>query len=350
MNKYFSKLLPYNFRHFEGLLYHYHYITILSDFNYHPFIIRTNSNSSQKHTESIYISTCLSSILFVMCIASLPAYVRTSLTFIQIFKKGQPFYILLLFVLLISFLNLCVAAIDGLGFWLEIPQCLAVGCFRITLLILTSLLVAFVCVCRCIAVCTLYLYKKMNKTSILTICSAVLLLISIILPILFVKMDYMTFKFVGPPSRIGCTPVLKSTKEYTYISFIIFFIFISDVVLLLVYLILYKKLHKKALRPCMKRLKASARKVSLSVTLSYLILHSPIVIVYTLFTFKPKYVIGIQGAVNTILLDFVLRFLSYLYSAMLPSVIAKSGSLNDKTISAAKQSVYRGKTAVNINN
>ena len=279
-----------------------------------------------------------------MCIASLPSYFRTGRSFYLIFKKGQPFYILLLFVLVISFLNLCVAAVDGLGFWIEIPFCVVVGCFRTSLLIGTSLLVAFVCISRCIAVCTLHTYKKVNRTGVLIVISVILLFIAIITPIIFTKLKYMTFKYVGPPSHMGCSPVVNSENKKTYITFIIFFIFVSDFVLLFVYLILYKKLRKTCLRPCMQRLKASARKVSLIVTLTYLVLHLPIVIVYTVFTFDASIVVGIKNPSNKMLLDFVLRFLSYLYSASLPVLIVKTGSLNDKTISAAKQSVNQVKS------
>ena len=92
----------------------------------------------------------------------------------------------------------------------------------------------------------------------------------------------------------------------------------------------------------MKRLKASARKVSLIVTLLYLVMHLPLVIVYTVFSFSPTAVLKIGTPVGKLLLDFLLRFLSYLYSALLPTIIVKTGSTNEETLSAAKQSVYAG--------
>ena len=98
--------------------------------------------------ESTYINIFLSAILFAMCILATPSYFYSSCSFLLIFKKGQPFYILLIFVLITSFLNLVVAAVDGVGFWTSIPQCLVVGCFRTSLLMISSLLIAFVCVSR----------------------------------------------------------------------------------------------------------------------------------------------------------------------------------------------------------
>ena len=291
------------------------------------------------NTESVYINILLSSILFVMCITSLPAYFHSARSFCLIFRKGQPFYILLIFVLLTSFFNLFIAALDGVGFWTDISYCAMFGCLRTAILIVSSLLIAFVCTSRCIAVSSLDLYKKLNKTSVLTGVSGMLLLISILLPVLFLQLGHIKFKYLGPPSHVGCSPVLAEDSKHVFISFILFFLFVCDFILLVVYLVLYRRLHNPSLRPCMKKLKASARRVSLIITLTYLVLHLPIMVIYTIFTFNPTSVLSIPSAMGKLLLDFTLRFLSYLYSAILPAIIVKTGSMNEKTISAAKKSV-----------
>ena len=297
------------------------------------------STDEKDNTDSIYVNIFLSSILFVMCLTSAPAYLHSVRSFYLIFRKGQPFYALLLFVLFTSLLNLFIAAIDGVSFWTEISHCPVFGCFRTAILIVSSLLIAFVCVSRCIAVSSINLYKKLNKTVLLTAVSGVMMLFSIVLPVLFYKLGHIKFKYIGPPTHIGCSPVLPKKSKHTYISFILFFLFASDFILLVVYLVLYKRLNIHSIRPCMKKLKASARKVSLIITLTYLVLHLPLIIVYTVFSFSPTSVISISSPMGKLLLDFALRFLSYLYSALLPTIIVKTGSANEKTLSAAKKSI-----------
>lgn len=299
-------------------------------------------NKDENDSDYIYVNTLLSSILFVMCITSAPTYLHSIRSFYLIFKKGQPFYTLLLFVLVASFFNLTLAAVDGLGFWMKIKPCVLFGCFRTTLLIISSLLVAFVCMSRCIAVSYLNFYKKLNKTMVLTMISGIMLVISIVIPVFFYKLGHINFKYIGPPSHIGCSPIVTSDNKRTYISFVIFFVFTCDFILLIVFLIVSRRLNYPSLRPCMKRLKASARKVSLIVTMLYLVLHLPLVIVYTVFSFSPTSVVQIGSPVGKLLLDFMLRFLSYLYSAILPTIIVKTGSTNEETLSAAKQSVIDG--------
>ena len=276
----------------------------------------------------------------------MPAYFHSVHSFFLIFKKGQPFYILLLFVLLSAFLNLSVAALDGVSFWTSISHynCVLFGCFRTAILIVSSLLIAFVCISRCIAVSSLNLYKRLNKTVVLTSISGLLLVFSMIIPGLFYQLGHIDFKYIGPPTHIGCSPILSPNSKHTYISFIIFFIFTCDFILLIVYLVVYRHLHSPSLRPCMKKLKASARKVSLIITFTYLILHLPLVVVYTVFSFSPTCVLSIGSSVGKLLLDFALRFLSYLYSALLPTIIVKTGSMNEKTLSAARQSVHIANT------
>ena len=241
-----------------------------------------------------------------------------------------------------SFLNLLLACLDGLGFWMELPLCQLFGCCRATLLVFSSLLVALVCSSRCIAVCNLNLYKRVNKTAILCAVSSLLLLLSLLFPIFMTYFNLLRFKYIGPPSHIGCSLILRSTGGDAYMSFAIFFIFICDVVLLMAYTILYHKLHHPSLRPSMNRLKASARKVSLIITLMYLILHLPIVVVYMAYTFQASQLITVSNPTNKLILDFLLRFLSYLYSAVLPTIIVKTGSVNQKTLGAAKNSVNYG--------
>ena len=114
---------------------------------------------------------------------------------------------------------------------------------------------------------------------------------------------------------------------------------VVDILLLITYIILHKKLYTPSMRPNMKRLKESARAVSLIITVMYIVLNLPLFIVHMLVLVKSNVVEKIESETALLVLDFVIRFMSYLYSAILPSIIVKTGSLNKTVMIAARQSI-----------
>ena len=298
------------------------------------------SNRASASEEVLSTLNCFFVIVFVtMVIAGSPSYYISFKNFYKIFKNGQPFYICLLILLAVSAFSLLFALVDAIGFWVSLPACQLIGSLRTFTVITLSLLVAFVCIYRSIAVSSVILYKKVNRVKVLLGGCLAILGVSAFIAILMNRLEITNFKYLGPPSYIGCTPVLTKGNKFSFVGYVFFSVMVCDILLLLTYAILHKKLHKPSMRPSMKRLKESARMVSLIITVLYIVLHLPLFVVYMLVLVNSGVVEKIKSESALLVLDFTIRFMSYLYSAVLPSIIVRTGSLNKTVMIAARQSI-----------
>ena len=177
-------------------------------------------------------------------------------------------------------------------------------------------------------------YKTLaNKTKILCLLAGIFL-ISLLIPIALRLCNFIDYEYLTPPSRLGCTLVLKHKSCQVYFTLF----FILTIGLILIFLITYLILHynfKTMINTTaeIETLKRGALIITSLEAGTYFCGYSPLAVVYMVMWINPGLTRDLEPP-YTLVLDFFIRFMPHLNACLLPLFLV-SGNTMDRLKEAA---------------
>ena len=266
----------------------------------------------------------LSFLFLMLVLLSLPYSVTVIRSVLEIYTNKQPMFLVFAVTLFGGLLHSLGSLVKGLGYVVDIRGCTAFGIFGLACFSYISIFIAFICICRAVAVAAPLRYRCLMSVS--TIKTAITLcLVGVVIHLaLTIAPSDLSFQYVVIPiGRVGCIPVLTKKQRVCLSAALILGIFGFDVVLLASYLMLHKMFAKYSTRKHIQALKRVVFKISLSTIVMYIFCFMPTLVLYLLLASELINLKEFED-VEYLYTDAVLAFSTFLYSALLPICLVHS--------------------------
>ena len=298
---------------------------------------RSDITESAMNKTTLIVPIMITSVLCSLLPIFIPVNVKAACSFINISRNKQPMFLLFGSVHMICVVDLLVGLVEGVSPWFKVPDfgCQILGGCQVTIFFSLSSTLSTVCIYRITAVVKPRLYKKFTKQSLIFKVIAGILTSSLLLPVLLIFSNILTFRYVGPPHSTGCSLFMVRDWFHVYGSLLNMVIIFINLLLVNTYFILHRYFgttlsnseHVREMR------KGALFVTSLS-TICYFLCHLPTVISYTILGFNGSLILHLTSPYRLIL-DFILLLGPHLYSCVLPLCLVTGNTL-ERVQSAAK--------------
>ena len=303
----------------------------------HTGTISDVTEPAKDNTTYFVVPIMITSVLCSLVPIFIPVNVKAACSFINISRNKQPMFLLFGSVHMICVVDLLVGLVEGVSPWFKVPDlgCQILGGCQVTIFFSLSSTLSTVCIYRITAVVKPRLYKKFTKQSLILKVIAGILTSSLLLPVLLIFSNILTFRYVGPPHSTGCSLFMVRDWFHVYSSLLNMVIIFINLLLVNTYFILHRYFgttlsnseHVREMR------KGALFVTSLS-TICYFLCHLPTVISYTILGFNGSLILHLTSPYRLIL-DFILLLCPHLYSCVLPLCLVTGNTL-ERVQSAAK--------------
>ena len=288
-----------------------------------------------------FLLIIMSVILGVLASIFIPLNCRALTSFLIIAKDKQPMFLLFGVVHIFCLLDLLIAVTEGVLLWKKIPQvgCKVLGAIRVTIFLSSSLILSTICLFRITAALRPRLYKNYAKRKhILKIISGIVIS-SILLSIVLIVTETISFEYIGPPKSTGCSPFTVRDMLNYVTSLLIMVTLMVNLFLACTYCVLYFFFRRSvSTSQEVKTMKKGAMFVTSLSTYAYFACYLPSVVVNMFLSIDPDPIMRLNSPYKLIL-DFVLILLPHLYSCVLPLCLVNGKTL-EQVRGAAKANQY----------